>query len=310
MEFLRPRFRYIMALVCMVLPAACQGNMGTTPPVQPGGQYTPGGQMGALSAMRQSVSANASVTLAPDTVAVNFPPVAGFGIVLQLHSPSPTPTPIPTAMHMHRKFMRKKPSPSPVATVALSPSPVASASLEPAPGRKRKGSGTAAVSTHLADLVLTVYPDDAPNAPTAPPSMPPILIRHALLRGEVHAQDAFTLPSLNALSFILAKREQLAERAFTVAVIEEHKHKKIEQLAVDMNATMDAGGVVRSALTSPVLRFAANHRYVFVLYAEDLAPPVPQVKTVPSGLTSTPSASPTSTGGLFSGSTLQGGVPH
>jgi hypothetical protein len=309
MEFLRLRFRYIMALVCMVFPAACQGNMGSTPPVQPGGQYKPGGQMGALSAMRQSVSANASVTLSPDTVVVNFPPVASFGIVLQLHSPSPTPTPVPTAVH-GRKFtkrpLRASPSPSPVATVALSPSPVASASLS---GRKRKGSGMAAVSTHLADLVLTVYPDDAPNAPTAPPSMPPILIRHALLRGEVHAQDAFTLPSLNAVSFILAKREQLAERVFTVAVIEEHKHKRTEQLAFDMNATMDAGGVVRSTLTSPALQFAANHRYVFVLYAEDLAPAVPQ-KIVPSGLTSIPSSSPTSAGGLFSGSTLQGGVPH
>jgi hypothetical protein len=297
--------------------AACQGNMAT-PPVTPQGQYAPGGQLGAASAIRgQSVSAAATATLEPDTPALDFPPIAGFGLIVQLHSPSPTPTPRSAAAAS--RLARKKnphgaPSPAPTPTVTPSPEVTASPSptiTAPPPNRKHHG-GAPVVPTHQVSLTFTVYPEAAPPAPTAPPSTQPVLQRRPLLLGNLHAEDAVTLPSLSALSFTLAKREQLAGRGFTVAIFEERKHRKVAQIAFDKDAVMSAAGVVRSALSSLPIPLEADHRYAFVLYADEPAPiaasALPAVTPAPTGLSPTPS--PSSLGGVFSGSTLQGGTPH
>jgi hypothetical protein len=221
---------------------------------------------------------------------------------------SPSPSPVP--------------SPSPSAEVLFSPSPSVSESLAATaqPGRKKKH---ADASSHQVELTFTVYPDSAPGAPTSAPSMPPILVRHALLQGNLHAQDPITLPSLRSLVFTLAKREQITGRGFTVAVIEERKHRKTAQVAFDINATMDADGVVRSERSSPPLVLEAEHRYAFILYADDPGPgatPAPLSSFEPSPGTSVgaqstsspasspvPRSSPSPAKGLFNGTTLQGG---
>jgi hypothetical protein len=134
------------------------------------------------------------------------------------------------------------------------------------------------------------------------------------MRGDLHAQDALTLPSLDVLSFTLAKREQVPGRAFSIAVFEERKHRKTSQLAADVNGTADQNGVVRVASSSKALAFAADHHYAIILYAEDLAPtPAPVVPT-PSGMPSTfpsasasPGPSPSPSSG-FGNAPLQGGT--
>lgn len=281
MEFLGLRRRHIV-LGGFVLLAACQGNMGSTPPVAPAGGYTPNSQSAAAT-RGESVNATSTETLSPSTAQLVFPPVGGFELTIQLHNPSPSPWPSPSSAARRGKNHATAPAPT------LTPSPSPSPSIQPVAsprvsGKKKNGFGKSPVgSQHFIDLTLTVYPDGAPDAPTAEPSAVPLLLRHALVRGDIHSQDAFTLPSLSGVSFTLAKREQVAGRAFSIAVFEEHKHKKHSQIAADLNGSMDASGVVRTTSSSKAMLFEADHRYAIILYAEDLAPVAPAAAPRPSG---------------------------
>jgi hypothetical protein len=314
MGFLGLRRRQI-ALCGFVFLVACQGNMGSTPPVAPAGGYTPSNQS-AAAVREQSVNATSTVTLSPNTEQLVFPPVGGFELTIQLHSPSPTPVPSPSIASRRGKKKAATSVPTIMPTVVPSPSPSPSVQPVASPsrtGKKKKGFGKASAgSQHFVDLTLTVYPNSAPGAPTAEPSAVPVLVRNALVRGEVHSQDALTLPSLGVVSFTLAKREQAPGRAFSIAVFEERKHRKNFQIAADVNSSADANGVVRVASSSKAILFEANHRYSIILYAEDLAPVAPPVAPprptgFQNGAAPSPGGSAVPSPGLSAGG-LQGAI--
>jgi hypothetical protein len=285
MGFLGLHRRHI-ALGCVLFLAACQGNMGTTPPVAPAAGYTPSNQS-AAAVRGQSVNATATVTLSPTTAQLVFPVVGGFGLTIQLHSPSPSPVPSPSLVSRRGKKKAAIPRPMLVPSPSPSPSPLPSvqASASPGPSGKKKKTfaKSPAVSQHFVDLTLTVYPDSAPDAPTAEPSTAPVLVRHAIVRGDIRSQDVLTLPSLGVLSFTLAKREEAAGRAFSIAVFEAHKHRKNSQIAADINVSADANGIVHAANIPKTITLEADHRYAIILYADDLAPVAAPVAPKPTG---------------------------
>lgn len=253
MRFFRFRGKQA-AFALAVLVTACQGSMGTTPPVTslPAQNAQGGAGQTTQSAVQgQTVSAGATVTLAPDLASLNFPSIGGFSLSVALHSPSPTPS----AHTLSKKASKKRSaSPSPSPTPLPSPAVTSTSALSAKP--------------YTVDLSLTTYPNGAPSAPTPLPSESALPVRHALVRAELQARGDLTLPSLDAFSFVVPKAESASEHNFSIAVFELLKRKKTSLLIASTHASLGTDGSVHTnGMTQPIA-LNANRRYAVVLYGD------------------------------------------
>jgi len=98
--------------------------------------------------------------------------------------------------------------------------------------------------------------------------MSPVPLRRALLRAEVQAHGALTLPSLDAFSFVLPKAEHTDGRGFSIAIFEELKRKKTALILQSTHAVFDAAGYVRAGGIGVSIPLTANRRYAIILYGD------------------------------------------
>jgi hypothetical protein len=125
---------------------------------------------------------------------------------------------------------------------------------------------------------LTIYPDDAPIAPTPAPTgnVQTYGKRIALARGWVDSAVDIKLYSLAAAQFTIPASEQTKNRGFTIALFESEKHRRSRVLAWDASATL-AGNVVSVMNENDPITLRRNVGYFFVLYGDDMGPvPTPQ----------------------------------
>lgn len=300
--------------------AGCQGNLGSggagisLPQTQPYGQ--PAGPGGATTQSRERVL-DGAVFVTADMATIPLPPLDGFAVNLQLGTPPPSPSPTPSSAGPavsaspgtprpgvpHRLKTRAvalaaAPSPSPSsppsaapASAAPSPSPSTSPAGGPSPAASSPGplaSGSAkpasspsgSPATPKTVTKLAVYPDEAPSAPTPEPSgnVQTYPVRKALVRGYVKPGADVPLYGLAAAKFTIPELEDTAQRGYTVAVFLAGKRHHEKLVVADARAAIVDHVVSSGATDSLVLKKDVG--YLFVLYADELAP---TPGAVPSG---------------------------
>jgi len=273
--------------------AACQGNLGSggsglSIPQAPGygqpGGPGPGGGSGAQS--RQQLLEGA-VYVTPSTKEVPLPQVEGFGVTVALGSAPPSPAPGAEASaevdapagHVKRQASRPAPAssgdpsavPSAAAsvTVAASVAPGASPAAKPSAGAKP----SPAASPVKFDTKTTIYPDDAPEAPTPQPTgeVQTFVKRAAILRGYVMPGQDLTLYGLAAVRFKIPSTEQTPGRGFTVAIFQSGKHRHDKLIDSDTDSKL-ADDVVASSRSDVPIELKKNTGYLLLLYADEAAP--------------------------------------
>ncbi len=123
---------------------------------------------------------------------------------------------------------------------------------------------------------MTVYPDDAPAAPTPEPTgnVQTFTTRVAIVRGYVQPTTDLTVPAgVGAVRFTIPQEEQLSGRTFAIVVFAAGKKHHQHLLAADTSATL-SGNTVTSAVTNSPLALKKGTGYLFMLYG-DPAPATP-----------------------------------
>jgi len=292
--------------------SACQGNIGggsgLSIPQAPG-YNNPAGPGGAQSSSRERVLEGA-VYLSSKLSEVPLPQLAGFSVALELGTPGPLSSPQsspgagtnsgkPAAALKHAMgagaavatavasiVPAASATPAPVASgspAAPEPSGSASASASGAPAGSPspKASHTPNPSTATAgpkiETKTTVYPDDAPAAPTPIPTgeVQVFIKRVAIVRGYVLPATDISLFGLGAVRFTVPTAEIAPKRGFTIAIYQEGKHHKDRLIAYDTDPSV-SGSVLASALADPVI-LKKNAGYLLMLYGDDLGAPPAQV---------------------------------
>lgn len=285
MDSFARRFAGGLTLAALIGIAACSGNLGTgtglPAPPAPGVSAS----VQAANQSRQRTAAGA-VYLASDIHEIPFSPLGGFTLALQLATPSPKPSGPATAAP------KARPSGAPpTASPSPSPSPTAAGKKKASPSASSTPSGP------KIDTKITIFPEDAPAAPTpaATGNVQNYAERPAVVRGYMMPAVDIKLYSLAAAVFKLPADQRPEDRGFTIALFESHKHKKWKLLAWTPEATLDDDTVSAADATEPlVLRKKTG--YVFVLYGDDLEPtPAPRGSYPPPGNNpfATPGASAT-----------------
>jgi hypothetical protein len=309
--------RTLRVLACTALGAgaialsACQGNIGggsgLSIPQAPG-YNQPAGPGGAQSSSRERVLEGA-VYLSSKLTEVPLPQLAGFSVALELGTPGPIPSPSsspsagassgkPGAALKHAAGAAAVVAavastvPAPSATPApltsgASAAPVpsgsasAAASGAPAGSPSPKASHSPNPSTATAgpriETKTTVYPDDAPAAPTPIPTgeVQVFIKRVPIIRGYVLPQTDISLFGLGAVRFTVPTTEIAPKRGFTIAIYQEAKHHKDRLIAYDTDAPA-SGSVLASSLSDPIV-LKKNAGYLPMLYGDDLGAPPAQV---------------------------------
>ncbi len=291
--------------------AACQGSTGSgsgfSLPGSPQSYGQPGGPNGVAGAStsRQQIL-DGAVTLTPETTEIPLPTLSGFSVTLALGTPGPSgasPSPGASGSPGASPAAAATPVPSP----SISPSPSASgakeaASAAPSPAGS-PGAGKIATKT-------TIYPDDAPVAPTpeATGNVQTFVTRVAIVRGFVQpGSDVTVAAGAGGLRFTIPQEEQTTGRTFGVAIFQAGKKKHATLLASDPSATL-ANNVVSSAATGPALTLKKGMGYLLVLFGDPLpATPAPNYP----GVGNNPFPAPTySTGATYPGQPGQPGQPY
>ncbi len=322
----------ILAALCVGL-AACQGNIGSGGLSIPGPPaYTNPQGPGEGAQSRQRVVEGA-VLLASDLKEIPLPAVDGFTVAVELGTPAPASpsasasraaTPGRSALRSHRALGAQllatasasavsvastAPSSSPSPQPSGSPSPGASV---PPTGRGLRISASPGPSPGAPKIVTktTVYPDDAPPAPSPQPSgnVQTYAVRKAIVRGYVNSATPLDLYGLGAIRFTIPADEQKDGRGFTIALFESGRHRHQSLVAFDADAKVD-GNVISVSDTQPLI-LKKDTGYLLMLYGDEL-PPTPG--PVSSGY-STPGNNPfpTPTGNYtpgYPGSPQQPGMP-
>ncbi len=255
-------------LIVLLAAVDCQGNIGTGGglPQPPGPQITP--IAGAQSRTRTTEGA---VFLDGDTKSIPLPEVGGFAVAIALASPTPSPSPSPSA----------SPQSGPRLTTAAPPAtPSATPSTKPrsALAANERPKAAATPSGPKIDTKTTIYPEDAPAAPTPQPTgnVQSYAHRTPLVRGWIMPRAPLTLYSLAAVRFTIPAQEQTKARGFTIALFESLKHRKTHLLAWDPAAALADNAVSAAAVASEPIALKKNVGYYFVLYGDDLGPvPIP-----------------------------------
>jgi hypothetical protein len=269
--------------ILLVALAACQGSIGSTPPVaapqvgaNPQGQVAGVGGPGASRAK----TAEGTVKYSKDMAAISFPIAEGYGArVVIASSPSPSASPSSSA--------KASGGASPSASVSASASASASASPSVSPSGKTTPSPqpTKKASVPLITLKLSVYPEDVPLGPTpdpeASPEPTPIQDRSAIVRAYFKAPGALKLPSLDAVKFTVPLDEIVTGRGFSIAfymipdkmavsqpLLGGHKDGTM-RIAYTTAAIVDAKtGVIEAGPGFDPITISANTAYAAVLYGD------------------------------------------
>jgi hypothetical protein len=165
---------------------------------------------------------------------------------------------------------------------SASPVPSGSASARPAgpSGKTARGASGASPGPQPSgpkiDTKLTVYPEDAPAAPTPAPTgnVQTYLKRVALVRGYLFSHTELTLAGLSGVHFTIPPDEQTPNRGFTVAIFDQSKKHHDHLLAWDTNA-VPAGGTISATASPSPIPLKKDTGYAFLLYGDELAPAAP-----------------------------------
>jgi hypothetical protein len=314
------RVNFLRSLACvaglsaLVVLGACQGNIGggsgLSIPQAPGyGQ--PAGPQGGGSSSGQSRERvlDGAVYVGPKLSEVPLPVLDGFGVTIALGTPGPAASPGPTgsagagsaaraeammhragapAANAARPVPSTSPSPSasssPSASPAASASATASAAASPSAAASRAPSPSASGPGPKITTKTTIYPDDAPGAPTPVPTgeVQTFVKRSAIVRGFVQPEAAdVPIYGLGAIRFTVPSNELLPKRGFTIALFQSGKHNHDKLIAYDTDPAVSSGGVA-SALTDPIV-LKKGIGYLLLLYGDETAPtPAPVAPGYPS----------------------------
>jgi hypothetical protein len=135
------------------------------------------------------------------------------------------------------------------------------------------------------DTKTTIYPEDAPAAPTPQPTgnVQSFAHRTALVRGWIMPRTAVTLYSLAAVRFTIPTLEQTKGRGFTIAMFESQKHRKSHLLAWDPAAVLSDTTISAATVANEPITLKKNVGYFFVLYGDDIGPaPAPSGSFAPA----------------------------
>jgi hypothetical protein len=291
---------------------------GLMPPAAGGQAAAPPGP-GAQSTYTREQTLDGADVLTADATQIVFPTVGGFGLAINLASPTPPGmTPSPAASGVKTASIKAKggtappaASASPIPTPSVSPSasPSAGASGSPSPSPAGSGSPAAsasAVATHKPSpgpkpkvtTKTTIYPNDAPPAPTPEPTgnVQTFFHQAPIVRAFFESPVDLTLSSVGAAQFTIPKVEQTPKRGFVVAFFEAGKKSKDTLLAWSGSVTLANDVVSATGAEDPVV-LKKNVGYVVVLYGDALPPTPPPAGSYPApGYNPVPTPAPSGYG--------------
>jgi hypothetical protein len=242
--------------------AACSGSLGTGTglPAPPGPAVSAAGQNAGQSRQRTAAGA---VYLASDMHELPMPPLAGFGMTVELATPTPKASGAATSVK--GKANAAPTAAPPTASPAASASPAAKKKATPSPSGTPNGPKI--------DTKITIFPEDAPAAPTpaATGNVQSYAERPAIIRGYIMSPVDIKLYSLAAIVFKLPADQRPEDRGFSIALFESHKHRKWKVLGWTPDATLDDETVSAADATDPIVLHKKTG-YAFVLYGDDLEP--------------------------------------
>lgn len=269
----RRMIRGTAALVAVLLGlavSACQGNLGSGPGLPQGPQpgVTPGGPGAGYQQQSRSQTLEGAVFLTKERQALPFPEVGGFSIEISLIASTPSPA---GSTAPGRSALAGRASATAAPTASPSPSPTPTPGLIKA-GRSAPKSSPTPAGPKI-DTKTTIYPDDAPAAPTPQPTgdVETFVQRHAVVRGYFMPHEALSIPSLAAIAFTIPSEEQTNGRGWTVALYATAKRHKLHLLAADPNAQL-SDDVVTAHDDHEAIKLAKNTGYVVLLFGDALAP--------------------------------------
>ena len=296
----------------------CQGGAGSPGLPQAPGGYAPapaagGGGPQAVPYTRTR-TVEGAVYLLPSEADVPLPAVGGFLVSLQLHAASPTPSPSPrgaapagsaagspgaaAAGASSGPAVAASPSAAPPVTApsagpSPAPSTVAGASSSP----KVLHRATAIPSGPKIDTKTTIYPTDAPPAPSPAPTgnVQTFLHQTAIVRGYFLAETDLALNSLDSVRFTIPKEEQTPNRSFIVALYDLSKKHHPRLVTFSADTSLSSGIVTSSGETDP-LKLSKGTAYAVVLYGDELPATPPPVQTTPVPPAQNPFATPMPSG--------------
>jgi hypothetical protein len=302
--FTTRRLLFGISVAALFAVAACSGNLGTSSglPQPPGGLVTPAA--GAIGNQSRQRTTDGAVFLAGDETSIPFPQIGGFEVSLLLAQPTAGPTLAPGASSAPATASptpKPSPSPSPVASAR-----VFSTSNTPNPNATPTGPKI--------DTKITIYPEDATDAPTPKPTgnVQTYAKRRALVRGYLMPHVNLTLYSLAAVRFRIPVEEATSGRGYTIAMFESGKRRRNRVMAWSPDATLSGGSISAPNIGEP-LALKKNVGYFVMLYGDELPPtPAPAGTYPPAGtLGTTPRPGTTvAPGGIApaGGATLQPGT--
>jgi hypothetical protein len=324
------------ALGAMVALGACQGNIGggsgLSIPQAPGFGQPAGPSNGAPSQSRERVL-DGAVYLGSKLTEVPLPTLAGFSIAIELGTPGPSasPTGVPAATQLGSpaaKLAGGIRSVSPLAPPAASVTPSASAPGSPAaaaasaspPGSPApatspsptKGSSAAPGPTPGPRIATktTIYPDDAPSAPTPIPTgeVQTFVHRTAIVRGYLQPETDLSLYGLGAIRFTIPSTELLPRRGFTIAVYESGKHRHDHLIAYDTDPAVGNSFIASDESDPLVLKKGIG--YLLLLYGDDTAPTPAPAQVAPGYPSPGNNPFPTPTGSAYPPGVYGGPTPY
>ena len=294
--------------------AACQGNIGggsgLSIPQAPS-YNQPAGPAGAAAPSRQRLLEGA-VYLSPKLGEVPLPQLAGFAVAIELGTSASVPAPgVSTSPSAPAKAAAVARRPGTIPTVRLpeasgspvaDPSPSASASAAASAGVSAGPSAPASAGSAAPppkptsapspagtgpgpkiETKTTIYPDDAPIAPTPVPTgeVQTFYKRIPLVRGYVQPGSDLLLSGLGAIRFTVPASELSPKRGFTIALYQNGKHHHDRLLGFDTQPVLTSS-VIASGLTDPVV-LKKGTGYLLMLYDDDTgATPAPVASGYPA----------------------------
>ena len=253
---------------------ACQGNLGggsgLSIPQAPS-YNQPAGPAGAAPQSRQRILEGAAPASLVKAGANAKRPAA------MAPAPPASPAADPSAFASGSLVAQASAAPSAAASApssAGSASPSGKPTSAPSPGASGPGPK---ISTKT-----TIYPDDAPGAPTPIPTgeVQTFYKRIPLVRGYVQPSSDLSLYGLAAVRFTLPTSELTPKRGFTIALFENGKHHHDRLLGFDTDPAL-SNGVVASTLTDPVV-LKKGVGYLLLIYGDDTGPtPAPVASGYP-----------------------------
>jgi hypothetical protein len=260
------RVAYVVAVVAALGVAACSGSMGGGSSLPAPQGYNPTPNSAAAAILREHTTAGA-IYLAKDLTELDFPSSTGFGFAIDLGTPKPKTALTAGGSASKASSVTPAPSPSPA------PSPTASATVKKSGATPSPEPSGPKIDTHV-----TIFPQDAPVAPTPAPTgdVQSFATRVAIMRGTMMSSIDLKICSLSCVRFKLPKDERPEGRDYTVAIFEQHKHRKFSLVAWDSDATLEGDTVTVEGATKEIT-LKKKQGYIFVLYGDDLEPtPVPK----------------------------------